>query len=70
MKKIKRNIGYILLFWGVFWWAMISIIFIMSGWKDLIVDVDKSNFSILLFFICNTTCIPMLVGSILLINEE
>lgn len=70
MKELKRKLGWILLFWGVFWWVTLLIGSILFGWKELIVNVDKSNFSILLFFICNITCIPMLVGSILLINEE
>lgn len=70
MKELKRKLGWILLFWGVFWWVTLLIGSILFGWKEVIVNVDKSNFSIFLFFICNTTCIPMLVGSILLINEE
>lgn len=70
MREYKRKIGYVLLIWGVFWWVTLLIGSILFGWKSLIVNVDKSNFSILLFFICNITCIPMLVGSILLINEE
>lgn len=67
MKKIKRNVGYILLFWGIALWLgfIINIIFF-----DSLFDSFIKHHIIYAIVFCCFVALPMLVGSILLINEE
>ncbi len=69
MKELKRKLGWILLFWGIVWYLIFFIYFGIDG-NAIIDDLGKSYFSNAIFSICFLIFIPMLVGSILLINEE
>lgn len=67
LNKLKRVFGYILLFWGIALWLgfTINIIFFDSLFESFI----KHHIIYAIGFCC-FVALPMLVGSILLINEE
>lgn len=61
MRELKRKLGWGFLIFGIFWYPIIGINLMLSF-------VDFGDKSILI--IISYVFIPMLIGSILLINEK
>ena len=69
-KTLKKKIGWFFLGFGAFFWIITSINILLEGYKSILKEIDVTNYPVVGFIIFYIICLPMIIGSILLINED
>jgi len=70
MKSLKKTLGYFFLIFGSFLWIITVIGILVEGYITLLKNIDVALYPVIGYVIFFMVCIPMIVGSILLIDKD